>query len=101
MQDNLNPRYPSRYMILFGIATGCRFSEVVGLTWDCVDFKQQTIKINKTFDYQRTLDFLPTKNDGSMRTISVDPFTLSFLKELLVYQQTKLKKEKTARTWCL
>lgn len=95
MQDNLNPRYPSRYMILFGIATGCRFSEVVGLTWDCVDFKQQTIKINKTFDYQKTLDFLPTKNDGSMRTISVDPFTLDFLKELLVYQQTKLKKKNT------
>lgn len=41
---DLRPRYISRYMILFGLATGCRFSEVLGITWDCIDTNCQNRK---------------------------------------------------------
>lgn len=89
IKSNLNPRYPSRYMILFGLGTGCRFSEVLGLTWDCVDFENNTITINKTWDYQEKHDFDKTKNDGSRRTIFVDKETLGFLYQLQIQQKKR------------
>ncbi|MBA5735633.1 tyrosine-type recombinase/integrase, partial [Escherichia coli] len=39
--------YTSRNIIFFQIATGCRFSEALGLTWDCVDFEKKSVIINK------------------------------------------------------
>ncbi|MGC2983735.1 site-specific integrase, partial [Enterococcus faecalis] len=33
--EGIKPTYTSRFIILFGIATGCRFSEIIGMTWDC------------------------------------------------------------------
>ncbi|QQP71168.1 site-specific integrase [Carnobacterium sp. CS13] len=84
--SNLNPMYASRYMIVFGLATGCRFSETLGLTWDCVDFKNKTVRINKTWDYEHKHDFAPTKNKSSNRVITIDDQTLSILNELKLYQ---------------
>lgn len=87
--SDLNPKYISRYMIVFGLATGCRFSEIIGLTWDCVDFKEKTIKINKTWDYVYNQGFLPTKNKSSNRVITIDDQTLSILKDLKNYQNKR------------
>ncbi|WP_313803735.1 tyrosine-type recombinase/integrase [Cytobacillus sp.] len=42
-------RYISCYIILFAIATGKRFSEILGLTWECVDLVNQTVTIYKTW----------------------------------------------------
>ncbi|MEA1130522.1 tyrosine-type recombinase/integrase, partial [Klebsiella pneumoniae] len=47
--EGIKPTYTSRFIILFGIATGCRFSEIIGMTWDCIDFKNKTVKVNKTW----------------------------------------------------
>jgi integrase len=82
LQKNLNPKYISRYIILFAIATGARFAEIIGLTWDCVDLKNQTITINKTWDYKDTNDFSSTKNYQSKRTITIDVDTCVMLKDL-------------------
>lgn len=46
--EDIKPTYISRYIILFGLATGCRFSEIIGLVWKNVDFKNQTVKIDRT-----------------------------------------------------
>ena len=35
------------HLITTALFTGCRLSELLGLTWDAVDFKQGTITINK------------------------------------------------------
>lgn len=80
--DNLQQRYISRYIILFALATGARFSEIIGLTWDCVDFENKTITINKTWDHKYKKWFDNTKNYASKRTITVDDHTLSILKDL-------------------
>src|SRR5699024_8932116 len=61
VKKDLRPQYISRYMILFGLASGCRFSEMMGLTWDCIDFNNKKVKINKTWDYTFTNDFSNTK----------------------------------------
>lgn len=84
--NDLNPMHASRYMIVFGLATGCRFSEIIGVTWDCIDFKEKTVKINKTWDYVYDQGFLPTKNKSSNRVITIDDQTLGILKELKQYQ---------------
>lgn len=87
IKSNMNPKYISRYIILFGIATGARFGEIVGLTWDCVDFENRTIHINKTWDYQHTSDFANTKNYQSVRKISIDTDTVEMLKFLQKHQK--------------
>ncbi|CAM3210431.1 tyrosine-type recombinase/integrase [Lactiplantibacillus plajomi] len=58
-------------MVLFGLLTGARYSEVAGMTWDCIDYKHLTITINKTLDYKDDYGFLPTKTQASKRTITI------------------------------
>lgn len=82
IKKDMKPKYISRFIILFAIATGARFSEIMGLTWDCVDFQNQTISINKTWDFKDTHDFSDTKNYASKRTITIDKETCELLKEL-------------------
>jgi integrase len=79
---DMKPKYISRYIILFAIATGARFSEIMGLTWDCVDLKNKTITINKTWDFKDKNDFSDTKTFDSKRTITIDNDTCDMLKEL-------------------
>ncbi len=81
-KEHLQPRYISRYIILFALATGARFSEIIGLTWDCVDFENKTITINKTWDHKHKKGFDNTKNYASKRTITVDEHTLGILRDL-------------------
>lgn len=80
VEKNIQPSYASSYMILLAIATGARFAELLGLTEDCIDFVHNTIKINKTWDYKFTKNFSTTKNESSMRTVSVDQHTMDHLK---------------------
>jgi len=95
----MKPKYISRYIILFALATGARFSEIMGLTWDCVDFKNKTITINKAWDFKDKNDFGDTKTFDSKRTITIDDDTCKMLKELKVKQneialQTGLRNHK-------
>ncbi|MFL2028130.1 tyrosine-type recombinase/integrase [Loigolactobacillus zhaoyuanensis] len=83
----MRPNNPSRYICLLSLDTGLRISEVLGLTWDCVDFKNNMITVNKTWDYQNTKDFDKTKNPSSMRTIKVNALTLQRIVELKKYQE--------------
>lgn len=74
--------YTTRYIILFSMYTGARFGECLGLTWDCVDFENERIKIEKGFDYQFTNDFTEGKTKSSKRTIDVSQKILTLLDEL-------------------
>lgn len=74
--------YTTRYIILFSMYTGARFGECLGLTWDCVDFENEKIRIEKGFDYQFTNDFTEGKTKSSKRTIDVSQKILTLLDEL-------------------
>jgi integrase len=89
VKKDMQPKFISRYIILFAIATGARFAEIIGLTWDCVDFEKQTIIINKTWDYKDFHDFSDTKNYQSKRTITIDKDTCDMLR-FLKNNQNKL-----------
>ena len=66
-------------VILF---TGLRESEALGLTWDCVDFKAGTVKVNKQLQKRRVADgaatLAPTKN-GRSRALKPAPFVMALL----------------------
>lgn len=82
VSDDLSPENIPAYMILVAIYTGARFSEILGLTWDDINFKNKTIRINKTWDYHNHQGFLPTKTPHSIRTIRVNSMLLNKLKQL-------------------
>ncbi|GHP13031.1 integrase [Lentilactobacillus fungorum] len=66
-------------MIATALLTGMRYEEVIGLTWDCVDFDAHTLQINKVWYYVDN-QFGPTKNDPSNRTIKIDDQLIDVLK---------------------
>ena len=72
--------------ILFTVTlfTGMREGEVLGLTWDCVDFNRGTIVINKQLQKEKKAGaeyFLaPTKNDKA-RSLTPAPFVMDMLRK--------------------
>lgn len=86
VKNNFDPKSMPGYMILFAIDTGARYAEICGMTWDCVDFENEKIEINKTWDYQKTHTFGPTKNETSNRTVSISEKTVAMLKLLKLNQ---------------
>lgn len=79
--------------IVFGIQTGARYGEIIGMTWDCINFKNKTVTINKTYDYINRTGFHPTKTVSSIRTISIDSELVKFLKRIKVEQNKVFMKQ--------
>ena len=78
-------------VILLALDSGIRRSELTGLTWEDIDFKNGNIKINKSTQYTKELGVFEkeTKSQTSDRIIYVSNTTLNILK--------KFKKEQTER----
>lgn len=74
-----------RYEIVFLVTlfTGMRQGEVLGLTWDCVDFVKGTITINKQLQKATgggsVYNLLPTKNSKG-RIVTPAPFVMDLLR---------------------
>ncbi len=80
---NLNSTINYDWMILLIAKTGIRFSEALGLTLEDFDFINQSISINKTWDYKNGGGFQNTKNFSSNRKIKVDWQTMNQFNTLL------------------
>lgn len=83
------PGFTSRYMIVTAIYTGMRLSEIQALTWKDIDWLNQAININKSWD-MKTHDFKPTKTESSNRKIKVNPELLNYLKILRDHRRSNL-----------
>ena len=76
----------NRYETLFTVTlfTGLRVSEVLGQTWDCVDFDKGTLLIDKQLqqakDGSGTYVLVPTKN-GKARTVAAAPWVMELLRQ--------------------
>lgn len=72
-------QYDGWYNILVAfLGTGCRVSELVGLTWDDVDFNNNTISINHQVHYGKSAEtgkfekrIVPPKTKAGLRTIAM------------------------------
>ena len=66
------------------LETGLRTGEMIGLTWDAIDFKKRTLTVNKTLEYRHGQHFWragPPKTQQSYRTIPLTDRALEILKE--------------------
>lgn len=76
--------HPFEAVYLVTLFTGMRQAEVIGLTWDCVDFKSGTILINKQLQREKrkggAYHFAPLKNDKA-RCITPAPSVMKTLKQ--------------------
>lgn len=86
LEKDIKLQYISRYMLLLQAATGMRLAEVMAITFDSVDFKNQTLTIDKSWDYKRKKGFKDTKN-GVHRTIDLDRETIKRIKPFYDYQR--------------
>lgn len=80
VENGVNPHYASPMMVIVAGATGMRFSELLGLTWKDIDFEKKIVDVNKTWNY-KLKQWGPTKNDSSVRKISVDDHTMNLLEK--------------------
>ena len=70
--------------------TGMREGEVMGLTWDCIDFENGILTVNKQMQLHQesgmvAYQLVPTKNSKA-RTITAAPFVMEQLKKHKVTQ---------------
>lgn len=86
--DNPSTYVISDYAILVSLTCGLRFGELLGIGIDSFKNQYQSLVINRTWDYQITFDFGPTKNEASNRTIIIDDMTANYIKQLIKYQRT-------------
>lgn len=65
------------------LETGLRTGEVIGLTWDAIDFQNRTLTVNKTLEYRHKQHFWragPPKTQQSYRTIPLTDRAYEILK---------------------
>ena len=67
------------------LETGMRTGEVIGLTWDAIDWKARTLTVNKTLEFrhkQKVWRAGPPKTQQSYRTIPLTNRAYEILKEI-------------------
>lgn len=85
------------YQYAFILETGLRTGELIGLTWDAIDWDNHTLTVNKTLEFRHKQKFWragPPKTQTSYRTIPLTAQAYNILLELKEKRKTqKLSKE--------
>ena len=82
-------------LFLTDIFTGMRSGELIGLTWDCVDFEHGIIHVEKQLCQARKKGnsfYFGTLKNGKTRIIEPAPFVMKVLKKHRVDQEAQKKK---------
>jgi integrase len=76
--------------------TGLRTGEMIGLTWDAIDWKKRTLTVNKTLEFRHQDNFWragPPKTATSYRTIPLTNRAYDVLKECYDERHTRKESE--------
>ncbi|MGQ2375833.1 tyrosine-type recombinase/integrase [Companilactobacillus zhachilii] len=89
---NLNTYDNSEMIIYLAAVTGMRYGEIVGLTIKDIDTNNNKININKTWDYKYKTGFMKTKNESSIRQVSIDTVTAQKLQKFILLKDTSSER---------
>lgn len=67
------------------LETGLRTGELIGLTWDAIDFEKRTLTVNKTLEYRHKAKYWragPPKTQQSYRTLPLTDRAYEILKRM-------------------
>lgn len=78
---------PGELMIYIAALTGMRYAEIAALTPDHINFLNNTIQVDRTWDYKYRSGFKPTKNTASSRVIAIDSNTANVLQTYITKKQ--------------
>ena len=76
------------------LETGLRTAELIGLTWDSIDWEKHTLTVSKSLEYRHKLRYWragPPKTEKSYRTIPLTDHAYQILKEC--YEEREMRKE--------
>ena len=80
-------------LILVDLFTGMRCGELIGLTWDCIDFEKGIIHIKKQLSLQRKKgggkSYWSTLKNGKTRIVVPAPFVMNVLKHRKAVQASQ------------
>lgn len=82
------------------LETGLRTGELIGLTWDAIDFSRRTLTVNKTMEFRYKQKYWragPPKTSTSYRTIPLTSTAYEILKELYDIKDTQKKSKDLAQ----
>ena len=78
----------NKTLLRFLVYSGCRISEALALNWSDIDFKENTVKINKTIsDVKNGVSITKPKTDKSIGTLPMDAQTMATLKRWQINQR--------------
>ena len=87
-----------QYVLL--LETGLRTSEMIGLTWDAIDWKKRTLTVNKTLEYRHNTKVWragPPKSKSSYRTIPLTSRAYEVLKSCYDERFTRKESEQLSQ----
>lgn len=83
------------------LQTGLRTGEMIGLTWDAIDFEKRTLTVNKTLEYRHKQGYWragPPKTQQSYRTIPLTNQAYEILKEIESKKGERKESESLSQT---
>ena len=78
------------------LETGLRTGELIGLTWDAIDFEKRTLTVNKTLEYRhrdKVWRAGPPKTKQSYRTIPLTDRAVEILREQYAERDSRKESE--------
>lgn len=90
-----NPRnVKHKTMFFLALTSGARREEFSALTWNDIDWDEQSISINKAYKYisRQYAELSETKTKGSNRVLYLDSYVMNLLKQHKAYQEEYLQE---------
>lgn len=89
----------AQYVLL--LETGLRTGELVGLTWDAINFEKRTLTVNKTLEYRHNQKYWragPPKTQQSYRTIPLTNRAYEILRDVQAKAAMRKESETLSQT---
>lgn len=89
------------YQYALILETGLRTGELIGLTWDAIDWKKRTLTVNKTLEYRHNQGYWragPPKTQQSYRTIPLTNRAFEILEKVASRRNERKESETLSQT---